>query len=322
MIVFEGNLPADPARNLALSEQIEFAGELDPHSPPAVVRGWVGEPVSITRSTAVTFRPQPASHLLIVGTDMPPATGLMTTCLIGLAAQVPAIEETEDSSLPFAYLLNGHAGEAAAEDDWRRVCDAVPHRILAVDFHAVGETLAAIREEITRRQDATGRAFPPLFLVVFDLSRYRELAKSEDDFGLGGFGNKDKPKSAQPAFGEILREGAAVGVHVILWSNSYNNVDRALGRQLLREFEMRVAFQMSAGDSSSLIDGPAASRLGQHRAILYRDDQGTTEKFRPYGRPSDDWLAWVSGQLRPGDDATNSAEPLEALDDINDITIS
>ena len=54
------------------------------------------------------------------------------------------------------------------------------------------------------------------------------------------------PKTPSQLFGEILREGAAVGVYVILWSNSYNNVDRALGRQLLREFEMRVAFQMSA----------------------------------------------------------------------------
>jgi DNA segregation ATPase FtsK/SpoIIIE, S-DNA-T family len=158
-----------------------------------------------------------------------------------------------------------------------------------------------------------------MFVVIFDLSRYRELAKSEEDFGLAGFGSRDKPAKPSQMFGEILREGAAVGVHVILWCNSYNNVDRALGRQLLKEFEMRVAFQMSAGDSSSLIDNPAASRLGQHRALLYRDDQGTIEKFRPYGRPSDEWLSWVNSQLQKGEDETplEEPEPLESLDDIN-----
>ena len=56
---------------------------------------------------------------------------------------------------------------------------------------------------------------------------------------------------------------------------------------LLREFEMRVAFQMSAADSSSLLDNPAASRLRQHRGLFASEDLGTLEKFRPYGPPSE-----------------------------------
>ena len=54
---------------------------------------------------------------------------------------------------------------------------------------------------------------------------------------------------------------------------------------------------MSATDSSSLIDSPAASRLGVHRALLYSDEQGTTEKFRPYGLPTPEWLASVKSAL-------------------------
>ena len=38
---------------------------------------------------------------------------------------------------------------------------------------------------------------------------------------------------------------------------------------------------------------PAASRLGEHRAILYRDDLGTQVKFRPYGSPDAEWLQLV-----------------------------
>ncbi|MCA9070951.1 MAG: hypothetical protein KDA84_18615, partial [Planctomycetaceae bacterium] len=142
--------------------------------------------------------------------------------------------------------------------------------------------------------------------------------------GLGGFGDKDKPASPGKLFGEILKEGASVGVHIIVWCNSYNNVDRALGRQLLREFELRVVFQMSSGDSSNLIDNPAASRLGPNRALLYRDDQGTTEKFRPYGRPSDEWLTWINHQLNSSEESPVKEEPeeLDALDDISDLTIS
>ena len=44
-------------------------------------------------------------------------------------------------------------------------------------------------------------------------------------------------------------------------------------------------------------DSPAASRLGVHRAILYDEGQGRLEKFRPYGRPSTEWLDWVKTQF-------------------------
>ena len=68
---------------------------------------------------------------------------------------------------------------------------------------------------------------------------------------------------------------------------------------LLREFEMRVAFQMSAADSTNLLDTPAASRLRLHRGLFYNDDLGTTEKFRPYGPPSDEWLDKVRQAMLP-----------------------
>jgi hypothetical protein len=48
---------------------------------------------------------------------------------------------------------------------------------------------------------------------------------------------------------------------------------------------------MSANDSASLIDSPAAGSLGLHRALLYNDALGTTETFRPYAEPGADWWA-------------------------------
>ena len=44
--------------------------------------------------------------------------------------------------------------------------------------------------------------------------------------------------------------------------------DRLLDRMAMREFEMRIAFQMSAADSSSLLDNPAATKLRQHRGLM------------------------------------------------------
>jgi S-DNA-T family DNA segregation ATPase FtsK/SpoIIIE len=53
---------------------------------------------------------------------------------------------------------------------------------------------------------------------------------------------------------------------------------------------MRVLLQMSPTDSSTLMDTPLAARLGPHRALLYTEDQGRLEKFRPYGLPTLEWL--------------------------------
>jgi hypothetical protein len=70
-------------------------------------------------------------------------------------------------------------------------------------------------------------------------------------------------------------------------------LSRWLDRPTLREFCLRVLLQMSAADSSNLMDSPVASRLGNHRALLFNEELGTHEKFRPYAPPTHEWLADV-----------------------------
>lgn len=79
----------------------------------------------------------------------------------------------------------------------------------------------------------------------------------------------------------------------MLWCDTATNLARVVDRRLLREFSMRVAFQLPPDDSLSLIDTPAASRLGPHRALFYDEDSGRAEKLRPYSTPSEEWLTSV-----------------------------
>ena len=145
-----------------------------------------------------------------------------------------------------------------------------------------------------RRQQARTTAAPTVYLIIYGLQRFRDLRRQEDDFGFSR--REEKPNPAKQ-FASILREGPGVGVHTLLWRDSFNNLNRAFDRQTLREFELRVLFQMSATDSSNLIDSPLASKLGIHRALFHSEEQGKLEKFRPYGLPSEAWLEWVKGQL-------------------------
>jgi hypothetical protein len=132
-------------------------------------------------------------------------------------------------------------------------------------------------------------------LFVYGLQRFRDLRKQEDDFGFA----RDTGERPNPAkqFDTLLREGPALGIHTLVWCDNFNNLTRSIERSAMREFEMRVIFQMGVTDSSNLIDSPLASKLGMHRAYFHSEEQGRLEKFRPYGLPTDAWLAWVKERL-------------------------
>ena len=108
-IVFEGNIPADPERNKAL-QALLAAGR--PRQAPVAAQAWLGDAVAIKDPTAVVFRPQSGSNLLIVGQSEEAALGIFNIALVGLAAQYP---RTRHPSVEF-YLLDGSApgSEAAA----------------------------------------------------------------------------------------------------------------------------------------------------------------------------------------------------------------
>jgi hypothetical protein len=79
----------------------------------------------------------------------------------------------------------------------------------------------------------------------------------------------------------------------VLWADTPTNLGRTVDRAGMREFGLRVLFQMGVNDSSSLIDSPAASRLGRNRALFVTEETSQPEKFRPYGLPSREWLGQV-----------------------------
>ncbi|MBI3865110.1 MAG: cell division protein FtsK [Planctomycetia bacterium] len=312
-IVFEGNIPADPSRNPLLGHLIESATRPAPETGANLLpQAWLGDAVAITGPTMVAFSRRSGANLLVVGADEGAAAGMLQTAVVALAIQClePAPAEPVDGARQVPPRLHLFLEGTGATGRWSRLLEALSSLIAVSDAGESARSLAAIAAEVARRRDERAPS-PPLFLVVDDLSRFRDLRKSDDDFGFSSAG-RDKGPTPGQAFAEILREGPAVGVHAIVWCDSYNNVDRWFSRQTLREFEMRVVLQMSGPDSSHLIDSPAAARLGTNRALLYSDERGTLEKFRPYGLPEHDWLSWVRQELG----LAKSAEPAVA-DDID-----
>jgi hypothetical protein len=291
-IVFEGDAPAELARNPLLGRLLE--ADAWPASPRSA-QAWLGDAVAIKDPTFALFRRQGGNHLLIVGQNDEGALALMAAMLLGLAAQYPPAEsDTTRTGARFAVL------DGTPEDDphagfLTRVGSLLPHGVEVGGYREVPKILASIGAEIERRQQPDAPDGPEIFLLIHDMPRFRELRRREDDFG---FGRRDEPAGPADHLRTLLREGAVLGVHLITWCDNLNNINRLFDNQMLREFEMRVLFQMSPTDSAHLLDSPAASRLGPNRAYFSSEEENRLEKFRPYGFPSDEWLTWVSEQLR------------------------
>ena len=285
-LVFEGNRPADASKNHLLNRLLE-----EPIASDAIRRpplAWLGEAIAIKDPTAAAFARQNGDNLLIVGQQDEAALGLLATAIVSLAVQVP-----HEVGARF-YLIDGSPADAPSAGCLARLAGVLPHTVRTGGWREVPALLAELATEVERRQKEADVEGPPIYLVLYGLQRLRDLRRAEDDYG---FGRRDEAVSPSQQFASVLREGAALGLHTLAWCDTLNNLQRILDRQGLREFALRVAFQMSVADSSNLIDSPLASKLGVHRALFTSEETGILEKFRPYGPPTEAWLEHVRQQL-------------------------
>jgi DNA segregation ATPase FtsK/SpoIIIE, S-DNA-T family len=294
-IVFEGNIPSEIDFNRDLKELEEgFSTRKAPTSAPEI---WLGDAVEIQPATSLKFHQQSGSHLLIVGQDAEAATGMMASAAIMLsAAGFPQQQK------PSIYILDGNPLETEEAKYWKTLSETLPAPIIHSSPRETASVMNELSKELTNRTEKPDEKHQHIFVFVHNIAKFRDLRKSEDDYGMGSFGSSTEEKPADPGkqFATLLKDGPLYGIHFIIWCDSYNNVDRCFSRQTMKELEMRVALQMNPADSSNLIDTPAASRLGTHRALLYREETGLTEKFRPYGAPKQAWIEKFSQTLLHG----------------------
>jgi len=280
-VVFEGNIPAD-LRKLPAPSPAPGAR----HAGAVTV--WLGESVSLRGAMSLDFVPAAGNHLLLVGAEELSAAGVLTAATVSVARQSAV-------AIGRCVIFNGSPREEV-HDVWREATTAVT----TIELRESTELESVLTEFVETIRQRDGVPGPRCWLCLFDVVRFRKLRRNEDDYGFGGF---DK-KAASPSdlLAEILRDGPAVGVHVWVWADSMNTVSRWFSREMQQHLENRVAFPMSAADSSLLIDSPVASRLGVNRAWLFRGERGTLDKFRPYALPQ-------PGVLRDLTSAVPQAEP-------------
>ena len=283
--VFEGNAPANVRENLVLGRLLQAA----PAKPVVQARIWLGAPNSIKGPTEAVFQRQSGSNLLIVGQSEERELTLLVVSLVSLAAQYPK------GSVRFVVLDSTPPG-FSERDFLERVIRTVPHEIVQAGNGNLAEIMGGLAEELKKRAADESAAAPETFVLVHGLQNFKKL-RQEDEFSF----SSGESTTINPAavLQSLISDGPALGIHLIATCDTYNNVNRFLGRKTLTEFEMRVLFQMSASDSASLVESPDAGTLGLHRALYYNDREGYTEIFRPYARPGNEWIEEIGRQLAP-----------------------
>lgn len=284
-IVFEGNAPADVNANNRLTNALKTR----PTELPATPTAWLGAPNAIKGPTEVTFVRQSGNHVLIVGQREEATTSLLSLSLLALAAQCPR------DTAQFVFFHSAAPGTADA-DFLERLFPQIPHGVTVARVNDVQQVMTDLHTELQRRTAAEKNDAPPIFVFVHGLHKFKKL-RHEDDMDFSFSSSEDDAPKPGAMFNTLITEGASQGIHLIVTLDSYNNVSRCLSRKALSEFEMRVIFQMSANDSASLIDSAKGANLGLHRALLYNEQQGLLETFRPYALPTPAWIHQATAQL-------------------------
>ena len=289
-IVFEGNAAAPITKNTALMQVLDNA------SPPVTLAptAWLGDPVAIKAPTAVAFRRQSGANMLLIGQQDEAAMALLSASLIGLAAQYAPDNVT-------FYVMDGSPADSPLAQVFPSIKAALPHDLRLVDYRGVTDAIDSLATELATRQVGEPNAGKDIFLFIYGLQRYRTLRKAEDDFSFSMSASEDpdakKPPNTGKQFADLMRDGPVYGIHILGWADTPVSIERTLDRSAMREFDNRILFQMSANDSSNLIDSPAANKLGPNRALAYSEEQGTMEKFRPYALPDKEWLGMLKEKL-------------------------
>ena len=272
-IVFEGNLPADVSKNPLLNRLLE-ATEW-PEAPRADY-AWLGDAIAIKDPTAIVFRPQSGSNVLIVGQNDEAALAMM---MMAALEHRRAASPGRSPGVPFlppgrqpGRFRRCPASSAGSRTSCRTRSPTSP-----------GATWPRRTPSWPRRSSAARRApsddQAPIYIFIYDIQRFRDMRKSDDDFGYSRY-DEDKPVPPSKLFGDVLRDGPPVGIHTIIWCDSVNNMNRTLDRQGMKEFENRILFQMSANDSSTL------DRHARRPASWARTGPCTTARKRTGSRSS------------------------------------
>lgn len=274
-LIFDGDSPATLASNRDLMTRLR---EGPPAEAPLAIPLFLGEPVRVAeRHAAFRLQRQQGSQLLVIGTDEETAHSIILGACVSLLAHTPeggvkltiADMTKRESPVHAKFPLLQHLRKEVRWGDRTQL----EHFINEFTEELKARTVADHRNETLGH---------PWVLVIFGIQAAMRLRKEN---------NKIAP--AALILANLIAQGPALGLHVIIWSSKYEAFTEVIESKYLREFTTRIVVAGAPGDNP-LIKFP--STLKPFYA-LYQDieDNDDPVKLRCYGGTVREWLVSQGG---------------------------
>lgn len=238
---------------------------------------------SIGREAAlVTFKPQSASNLLVVGNKSDVARHMLTATMLLLAMR------KSPQQVQF-YVVNAMPDSGAVENDFN------PFTLLQQQLTPYFRTGKTVREIVGLR--TLQNDLPRLLQALRDTQDDREEGAAIDQeiyFFIHGLHLAEKVllASASPQnatmlkarenLDYLLRKGASMHIHALAWCDSVNTLRRILGDEARTHFDYRVALRASKMDLLYLLERAETDIPNVQQASFFDRDEDAHELFSPF----------------------------------------
>jgi len=237
----------------------------------------IGEPFTLERSAGVRLRRGRGANLLLLGANEDDVAsvdsaidGATQSVLADAVAQGLVVQVVD-------FIGDSDPGEYAL--DLMALCEA-----LGVAYRrgsALASILADENAEVALRREAEDYKAGAHLLLLSGLQRALDLTP-EDQYADAD--ESDQPSSAR-LLAAVLRDGPEVGCHTAVVIDGMAQFDRRLGRDMLNEFDWRVAgSELSPADITAITESYTESDIRQSQLLLADHGRGKSQRVRAYPR--------------------------------------
>lgn len=227
---------------------------------------YVGVP-SFIRSEHIYFKIKnnPCSNLLIVGNDMNSALSTLMLANFQLAKQSP--ENSQFYVVDFLGADDERAGYLP------EVCGHLDN-VTYCKKREIAELVDAIEQELNTRieNDKNNISNADKGRIVLSLSYIQNAKELKKD------GYKTSPITEKLV--KILKTGADLGIHILVYSYNYKGLEEIFDRMLLGEFENKIV--LAEGGGMAVLSETTAEVKEKGAGLIQTDDETATYNPDPF----------------------------------------
>jgi len=244
---------------------------------PYIVPIYFGESIAVSDvDVNIELVKENANNVLIIGGEADIARNIAFNAMRSAVAGHTA--NTAKVVIMSGMRTDNHLDEKIRDFANSTPCDLT----IASSTSEVEAILQFLKEEIEKRRNDENVPQQHIYITCFDFQFIRALDKDSS-------GSMPKLSAAAKDMDMIIRNGASVGVFVILQTDTIEALNRVSQSSPLSLFNFRVALQMSEDMSYKIVGTPLANKLfvfnrpsSRFRGYVRDNARNLTVKFKPY----------------------------------------